>query len=47
MYDTGSPDRAITEAICLDIFFNVLSLSCWKYSISLIFYTFAMSIYIT
>lgn len=47
MYDTDSPDRAITKAICLDIFFNGLSSSCWKYSVSLIFYIFTMSIYIT
>lgn len=47
MYDTDSSDRIITETICLDIFFNGLSLSGWKYSISLMFYTFIMIIYIT
>lgn len=47
MYDADSPDRTITVAVCHDIFFNGLSLSCWKYSISLIFYTFTTSICIT
>lgn len=30
MYDIDPPDRGITEAICLDTFYNGLSPSCWK-----------------